>query len=375
MNNSVMNRKTFLANGTKIAIGTAVGVTGLNMLTSDKTMANPNVTAWPWPYTTLEPEAARLRAHHLYWSDKDCASGVFGGIVQLLAEKTPDPWAGLPIEVMLFGRGGGNGWGTLCGAVNGAAAVISLVVSKADSGKLINEVWGWAASEKFPTDAANQASIDGKYVDKNYEGALPQSISGSVICHASVSQWCNIANKKVADVERKERCARLAGDLAAKTAEVLNAYFASSFTATYARNAYAAQCLTCHGPSVKNNVMTEMNCKPCHGDPHTAPSPVVRHDDLAVGEYALEQNYPNPFNPSTKIRFSIPTQQRVAVEIYDIKGQLITRLVDHEVLSAGRFTVEWNGKDVIGNSAASGTYFARMTTENFMQTIKLNLLK
>lgn len=375
MKNTTMDRKTFLANGAKIAVGSAVGVAGLNILTSETTLASPSVTAWPWPYTTLDPEAARLLAHHLYWSDKDCASGVFGGIIQLLAEKTPDPWAGLPIEVMLFGRGGGNGWGTLCGAVNGAAAVISLVATKADSGKLINEVWGWSTTEKFPTDAANQASIDGKYVDKKFNGTLPQSISGSVICHASVSQWCNMAGKKVADVERKERCARLAGDLAAKTVEVLNAHFASTFTATYARNAYAAQCLTCHGPSVKNNVMTEMNCEPCHGDPHAGPSPVPEQNDITASEYGLKQNYPNPFNPSTKIQFSIPAQQKVAVEIYNVKGQLIKKLVDHEMLSAGTFTVDWNGKDGLGSSVSSGTYFARMTTDNFMQTIKLNLLK
>ncbi|MHB1048445.1 MAG: C-GCAxxG-C-C family (seleno)protein [Bacteroidota bacterium] len=375
MKNTTMDRKTFLANGAKIAVGSAVGVAGLNMLTSDTLKANPSVVAWPWPYTALDAEAARLLAHHLYWTDKDCASGVFGALVQLLAEKTPDPWAGLPIEVMLFGRGGGNGWGTLCGAVNGAAAVISLVATKADSGKLINEVWGWSASEKFPTDAANQASIDGKYVDKKFNGALPQSISGSVICHSSVSQWCNIAVKKVSDVERKERCARLAGDLAAKTVQVLNAHFAATFTPTYVRDAYAAQCLSCHGTTAKNNVMTEMNCQPCHGDPHASPSPVVEQNELAVREFGLEQNFPNPFNPSTKIQFSLPEQQRVAIEIYDIKGQLVKKLVDHEMLSAGTFTTEWNGKDAFGGSVSSGTYFARMTSDKYMQTIKLNLLK
>lgn len=375
MNNTTMNRKAFLANSTKIAVGTAAGVVGLNAIAGGNMLANTKITAWPWPYASLDVEAVRLKAHHLYWTDKDCASGVFGALVQLLAEKTPDPWANMPIEVMLFGRGGGNGWGTLCGAVNGAAAVISLVATKADSGKLINEVWGWATTEKFPTDAANQASIDGKYIDKKYEGALPQSVSGSVICHASVSQWCNVAGKKVADVERKERCARLAGDLAAKTAEVLNAHFASTFTSTYVRDAYAAQCLTCHGTISKNNVMTEMSCEPCHGDPHTPAGVVEQSGQSTPSEYILDQNYPNPFNPTTTIRFSIPAQQKVSVEVYDIKGQIVKKLVDSEVLSAGTFTVEWDGKNIFGNTAASGTYFARLSTNNFMRTIKLNMVK
>lgn len=367
-----MNRKTFLATTGKIAVGTAVGVAGFNAFAEEK---NIKITPWPWPYASLDAEAARLKAHHLYWSDKDCASGVFGAIVQLLADKLPDPWATLPIEVMLFGRGGGNGWGTLCGTVNGAAAIISLVVPKADSGKLINEVWGWATTEKFPTDAANQASIDGKYIDNKYSGALPQSVSGSVLCHASVSQWCNIAQKKVSDIERKERCARLAGDIAAKTVEVLNAHFASTFTSTYVRNAYAAQCLTCHGPNVKYNVMTEMNCQPCHGDPHSSNGVPEQLGDAVPSGYKLEQNYPNPFNPTTTIQFAIPIQQKVAVEIYDVTGQLVRKLIDHEVLSAGTFSVQWDGRDILGNTVACGTYFARLTTDNFMKTIKLNMVK
>ncbi len=375
MEKNTMNRKTFLSNTTKYAAGAVIGVAGLHAIAGDKTLANSKATPWPWPYASLDAEAARLRAHHLYWSDKDCAAGVFGAFVELLTEKLPDPWANMPMEVMLFGRGGGNGWGTLCGTVNGAAAVISLVTTKADSGKLINEIWGWTASEKLPTDAANQASIDGRYVDKKYDGALPQSVSGSVICHASVSQWCNVANKKVSDVERKERCARLAGDVASKTVEILNAHFASQFVSTYVRNSYAAQCLTCHGPNVKNNVMTEMNCQPCHGNPHSSSAVAEQNGTGIPGEYKLDHNYPNPFNPSTTIRFSIPTQQKVAVEIYDITGQVVQKLVNHEVLSPGNYTVEWNGRDVLGNTVASGIYFARMVTENYMRTIKLNLVK
>ncbi|MDP3682567.1 MAG: C-GCAxxG-C-C family protein, partial [Ignavibacteria bacterium] len=207
-----LTRKDFLVNASKAAIG-ATAIASLASLATTAT-AGTKVTAWPMAYQTLDPEDIRLRAHHLYWADKDCCSGVFGAFTQALTEKLPDPWGGIPMEVMLFGRGGGNGWGTLCGTVNGAAAIISLVVNKADSGKLINEIWGWASAEKLPSDKANQASIDGKYVDKKYDGALPQNISGSVLCHASVTQWCIAAQKKVGDIERKERCARLAGDVA-----------------------------------------------------------------------------------------------------------------------------------------------------------------
>jgi hypothetical protein len=98
--------------------------------------------------------------------------------------------------------------------------MISVVTEKAPSGALIDELWGWSTTELLPSDAANEAF----YETIKMEGALPQSVSGSPLCHASVSQWCLVADKSVGSTERKERCARLAGDIAARTVEVLNTH-------------------------------------------------------------------------------------------------------------------------------------------------------
>lgn len=369
-----ITRKEFLTNTSKYAVGAIAGVVGLNALAGGKILASPKDYTWPWPYQPLDPEDVRLRAHHLFWNDKDCASGVFGALVEALREKIGEPWTSMPIEVMLFGRGGGNGWGTLCGTVNGAAAIISLVTSKADSGKLINEIWGWASSEALPSNAANQAAVDGKYVDKKYTDVLPQSVSGSVLCHASVSQWCNVAKKKVSDTERKERCARLAGDVAAKTAEILNAFFAQTFTSTYVTHPYVTQCQGCHGPAAFNNVMTQMNCEPCHGNPHNV-SGLIEVSGETPSDFHLEQNYPNPFNPSTKIQFSVPRTEKVSIIVYDLMGREVKRLVDYDILNPGKYTVEWNGTDNSGNRVSSGIYFARMTAGQYQFTRKMNLLK
>ncbi|MGE5314149.1 MAG: C-GCAxxG-C-C family (seleno)protein [Acidobacteriota bacterium] len=374
MSNEI-TRKEFLSSTSKYALGAVTGAAALGAISGGTLFAEPKAAVWPWPYQTIDPEDVRLRAHHLYYSDKDCASGVFGSFTEALKEKLPDPWANMPMEVMLFGRGGGNGWGTLCGAVNGAAAIISLVVSKADSGKLINEVWGWAAAEKLPSDKANQASIDGKYADKKYVGALPQNIAGTVICHASVSQWCNVAKKGVGDTERKERCARLAGDVAAKTAQVLNDYFATKFVSTYVTNPNVTQCQTCHGTTGTNNVMTQMDCQPCHSTAHKTSSAVGGLGAAAATEFTLGQNYPNPFNPATNIEFSVPKSEKVSVVIYDIQGREVKKLVDQESFEAGSYSVEWNGTDNSGGNVVSGIYFARMNAGQFVQTRKMNLIK
>jgi hypothetical protein len=252
--------------------------------------------------------------------------------------------------------------------------MISLVTEKAPSTALINEVWGWYTTENLPTDAANAAT----YEVQNFTGTLPQNISGSPLCHSSVSQWCMVANKKVSDIERKERCARLAGDIAAKTVEVLNAYFAGSFTGAFSDPESNATCMECHGTAFKNNVMTHMECASCHTD-----EPVHGGIYSSVGaissqvpkNYNLDNAYPNPFNPSTTIRFSIPKNEKVRLEVYDITGKLVKSLIDSEYLNAGTYESKWNGINNRGENVSSGIYIARLTTSNFIKSIKLNFIK
>ena len=56
-----------------------------------------------------------------------------------------------------------------------------------------------------------------------FKGGLPQSESDSVLCHISVSKWCYINKIEAESKQRSERCGRLTADVAAKTAEILNA--------------------------------------------------------------------------------------------------------------------------------------------------------
>ncbi|HEX2869155.1 MAG TPA: C-GCAxxG-C-C family (seleno)protein [Ignavibacteriales bacterium] len=370
-----LSRKEFLLNASKAAIGVAGVASVASLVTSATVQANTKVTPWPWPYKTINPDDARIQAHNLYWNDKDCCAGVFGALQGLLAVSVGDPWTNMPMEVMLFGGGGGAGWGTLCGSLNGAAAFISLVVNKTDAKSLVSELWGWYTQAQLPTTTANDFATSGKYLMHKFDAALPQNISGSPLCHASVTEWCFVAKKKVSDTDRKERCARVAGDCAAKAAELLNQYFDKKFTPSYTDPATVAGCLACHGAAVNNNVMTKMNCDPCHpGDPHANSSSVQTLSKTAVS-YELSQNYPNPFNPTTRIRFSLPETAKVNLQIFDIRGLLVKTLVEQQVYNAGAFEVDWNGCDEAGEKVSSGIYFAKMRSGNYMKTIKMNLLK
>jgi hypothetical protein len=90
---------------------------------------------------------------------------------------------------------------------------------------------------------------------------------------------------------------------------------------------------------------------------------------------ALEQNRPNPFNPSTTISFSLPAECPVRLEVYDVSGRLVARLVDGAKLSAGPHDVEWNGRDGSGRAAASGIYIYRLVAGKDMLSRKMVLLR
>jgi hypothetical protein len=71
---------------------------------------------------------------------------------------------------------------------------------------------------------------------------------------------------------------------------------------------------------------------------------------------ALSQNRPNPFNPETVIPYSISSDGRVAIRIFDVAGRLVRTLVDARQ-QAGPHVVRWDGRADKGRPLAAGIYF------------------
>jgi len=90
--------------------------------------------------------------------------------------------------------------------------------------------------------------------------------------------------------------------------------------------------------------------------------------------FELQQNYPNPFNPSTTIRYAVPSETSVKVQIFDVTGKLVTTLVDGKQ-QPGIHQIEWTGKDSNGSRVATGVYFYKMTAGSFVQTKKMLFTK
>jgi subtilisin family serine protease len=97
--------------------------------------------------------------------------------------------------------------------------------------------------------------------------------------------------------------------------------------------------------------------------------------DVPAAAPAALAGYPNPFNPRTTLRFSLEAAAPVTLEIHDLAGRLVRRLVGGS-LAAGEHEVVWNGLDEAGKGVASGQYLARLRTDGRAAvTRKLTLVR
>ncbi len=106
----------------------------------------------------------------------------------------------------------------------------------------------------------------------------------------------------------------------------------------------------------------------------------VKFDDEEFDPVSYEIkviNYPNPFNSSTLIAFNVPfnlSNKNVSLKIFDINGNQISKLVD-QPLASGNYIYRWEGKDIAGNSLASGVYFYNLSIADKSKTGKMILIK
>ncbi|MBN1561860.1 T9SS type A sorting domain-containing protein [candidate division KSB1 bacterium] len=98
-------------------------------------------------------------------------------------------------------------------------------------------------------------------------------------------------------------------------------------------------------------------------------SPVMSPRDLS-----LQQNYPNPFNAGTTIRFAIPFDGVVSLDIFNVSGQRLASLLNGPV-QTGLHVVEWDGCNRQGQPVSSGVYLARLKVGERIEAIRMTLLR
>lgn len=88
-----------------------------------------------------------------------------------------------------------------------------------------------------------------------------------------------------------------------------------------------------------------------------------------TSQVKLDQNRPNPFNPETSISFIIPENGNVQLNVFDISGREVARLIN-EYRIAGSHSVSFNASKL-----PTGVYFYRLSVNSTSIVKKMLLIK
>jgi len=274
-------RRDFLKLGICSA-AVCAGATGIAAITGKEVTAAEiclETPAHPWGYSLadLDVEYTRKLGHQGYHISH-CSYATFRAIISQMASTVGGPYKVIPYEMMAWGSGGVAGFGSFCGTLNGAAAAIGLICDKGSATSLISALLSWYAETPLPSATANQYAANGEFqgfLDQigktlSVTAALPSSVATTNLCHTSVTNWCKESGFASGSSERSERCARLAGDVAAKAVELLNALFNESGIPAYTVPGDKTTCRQCHfkGKDYEAGQFTrgKMDCEACHVD-------------------------------------------------------------------------------------------------------------
>jgi hypothetical protein len=222
--------------------------------------------SFPWPYQKLDPLKAADKAYSNFARGR-CMYAVFESIIGMLRDEYGAPYKSFPTAMMKYGAVGIADWGTVCGALNGAAAAISLFIDADPAEEIINELFYWHSLTALPDYKPSSTKF----------ASIPASVAGSPLCHQSITGWSKLSGFTTNSQERVERCVRLSASVTRKAVELLNQKTDGIFKAAYKVPDGVTACLVCHGPgSVQGDVHTtsETNCLRCHEvlDPATHPA-------------------------------------------------------------------------------------------------------
>jgi hypothetical protein len=260
-----MNRRRFLLGSA--AAGLTAGASGTLVLV--KGFEPPPVKMKPseqlsperkgdgsalWVYHKLDPARTAERACRMY-HDGSCMYAVFGSIIGQLAEEFGEPYSSFPVAMMKYGASGIGDYGSICGALNAAAAAFGLFVHKKDHQEaMIEDLFTWYEKASLPV-----------YSPPDAKQSITPTVAHSVLCHASTAKWIKASGCRIDSKERSERCSRVSADVAQRTVEMLNRYDASEYVTASAMETETAGCIQCHGKSGKlGSIRGKMDCKSCH---------------------------------------------------------------------------------------------------------------
>ena len=94
---------------------------------------------------------------------------------------------------------------------------------------------------------------------------------------------------------------------------------------------------------------------------------------VPAGSIRLYAPTPNPASTTSRLAFALSASAPVRLELYDVTGRLVRRLINGVVMPAGPHSVVWDGRTDAGDRARSGLYLARLRADGAESTTRLVL--
>lgn len=256
------SRRSFLTASGKVLAGAAIA-SAMMAGKVEQAAAAPYDTKYG--YDLLDPQKVGQIAYENY-AKRWCASAVIAGLVTELAAKTGGAWKEYPIDAMRWAHGGFAGWGTLCGTLVGAGAVIGLVVKDTDVAEaMTNDLAFYYSYTDLPSFTPPKNLL---------ADITTMTIANTPLCHISVGKWMKQEGVEFLSGERAERCARMAANIAMETVSMLNAWKEGKY-------------IPKHKPLfnvLTNGITSQNNCTECHGD--HAPSAQSTYPSISTADGA-----------------------------------------------------------------------------------------
>jgi hypothetical protein len=261
------SRRDILARSTAFLAGGLMGGAAAAYAAAEAT-PQEGLPPLPWKWAKLDPLEAGRRAYRNYFQG-GCGHASYTALISMLREKVGYPYTMMPDLMMVHAGQGYGGHGTLCGALGGTSLIINLVAYDPKDPRcfqIVDRLFWWYAEQEFPTNRFDDISKMPKQV---------KAKAMSPLCHTSVSKWVLTAGEKVTSEAKKERCAKVVGEVVYTSTRALNEYFAGRWTPpVWKPSKGISHCLQCHGPEGReykdgmNNQQGHMECLMCHTD-HT----------------------------------------------------------------------------------------------------------
>ena len=176
-----------------------------------ETEAEIEIPSHPYPSCEFDLDRVEQLAYESFY-ENGCCYAVSNALLTELKEKVGFPYTAIPAEMFVNGKTG-YGASSLCGSLGGAAAIIGLMCAPDDSSAITKELFNWYTSTNLPI---YQPEIQ----------AETPTIAKTVNCADSVTLFMQAAGiTEMSDPRRLARCGGVSGDVARKTAELLNIHF------------------------------------------------------------------------------------------------------------------------------------------------------